>query len=515
MLTYDEIIKYCTDYKIENGIVIDKRTNQQITDENIILKVKSSVLLFKESKEAYQADLAQFGKTTKSQQDYIKKTMEKFGVSNEENAYGVNKLVKAILSSDGHYEENMSGSDLQNSKFSFLVAPKSEYGLAYLKLKFREKGLDIEDLKISQDLTELQHNGISKVIIDFKIKRYEKNSQNSESMDLSNRFFHPRANELNALERQKQLAKQNNDVNAYNSAKAAIEKIIRESPAEITLEEWNSMNLSQQISFVKIKIREAKILQNKDNFNYWSSNLKNLEAKLLEQSASQDLHQPSSSSNQSPEMVKELEEKKDYKFYFDEMMKVVKKYNSEQNMTEEQKKHLFGKIFYNEGYMVERLSNDKEIRQLMTLLVNELGNNEMEKRLSDIILSEMQDKYKQLHPDVKKQEESKKDKNINESNNNPNDLDLSGLINQLKNELNKIQKEYHSMLSDGYIDDQELAILIKMINKVISDGYSLKKIATNQNDIRTISIIIDTLEEEQKKMNKMQNEVEEIDRIMK
>lgn len=528
MLTYDKIMKYCSDYKVENGIVIDKKSNQQVTDEDVILKVKSSVLLFKESRESYQSDISQFGKTTKSQKDYIKKTMEKFGVSNEENSYGVNKLINAMLSSNGHYEENMSGSDLQNSKFSILVAPKSEYGLAYLKLKFREKGLDIEDLKISQDLAELQHNGISKVIIDFKVKRHEKNIQNSDQLDLSDHFQHQRAKELNDLERQKQIAKQNNDEIAYNSARATIEKIVRESPAEVTPEQWDSMSLSQQISFVNIKINESKILHDKDDFNYWNSNLKSLEAKLSEQSESQDLRQASSSSetlegnnqnmpteNQYQEMLHELEEKKDYKFYFDEMIKAVKKYNPEQNMSEEQKKQIIGEIFYNEGYMVEKLSSDEEIRQLMTLVVNELSNNELQTRLSNIILSEMQDKYKQLHPELKKQEEQKENKNINESNNNPNDLDLSGLINQLKGELNNIQNEYRLMLSDGYIDDEELAILISMVGKVINDGYSLKSLATDQNDIRIISATINTLEEEQKKMNKMRNGIEEISKSMK
>ena len=143
MLTYEEIINYCSNYRIENGTVFDKRTNKQVLDEDIILKVKSSVLLFKEAKESYQSDVKQFGNITKSQEDYIKKTMEKFGVNNEENSFGVNKLVNAILSSNGHYEENMSGKDVFNSKFTILVGAKKDYGLASLKLKFRKKGLDI------------------------------------------------------------------------------------------------------------------------------------------------------------------------------------------------------------------------------------------------------------------------------------------------------------------------------------------------------------------------------------
>lgn len=409
MLTYDEIIKYCSDYKVEKGIILDKKSNQQVADEDTILKVKSSVLIFKEARESYQSDISQFGKTAKSQEDYIKKAMERFGVSNEENSYGVNKLVNAILSSSGHYEESMSGSDLQNSKFSILVAPKSEYGLAYLKLKFREKGLDIEDFKISQDLTELQHNGISKVIIDFKVKKYEKRAQNAKQPELSNHFQHPRAKELNDLERQKQIAKQNGDEITYNSIQAAIEKIIRESPAEVTPRQWDSMSLPQQISFVKVKINESKILHDKDEFNYWNSNLKYLEARLSEQSKTQGPYQY-------PETAQELEKKEN--------------------------------------------------------------------------------------------------KNTN-NNSNSGNLNLPSLISQLKSKLNRIQSEYHLMLSDGYIDDIELRVLINMISKVIDDGYSLRSLASSENDIRIISSIIETLETEQKQMNKTQIGIEKVSKTMK
>ena len=73
MLSYEDIMNYCFNYRVENGNVFDKNTNQQILDEDVILKVKSSILLFKESKESYQSDVQQFGKTNKSQEYYIKK----------------------------------------------------------------------------------------------------------------------------------------------------------------------------------------------------------------------------------------------------------------------------------------------------------------------------------------------------------------------------------------------------------------------------------------------------------
>lgn len=714
MLSYEEIMNYCSNYRVENGNVFDKNTNQQIIDEDIILKVKSSILLFKESKESYQSDMQQFGKVSKSQEDYIKKTMEKFSVHNEQSSFGINKLVNAILNSNGHYEEFMSGNDLQNSKFSILVAPKNEYGLAFLKLKFREKGLDIEDLKISQDLSELQHNGVSKVIIDFKVKKYEKTVQNNQENVIQSNIQHPRAQELNELERQKQIAKQNNDEVAYNYAKSSIEKIIRESRLEISPEQWDSMGIQDKIAFVKIKMNEARILNDQDEFNYWNSNLNSLNEKvqssesktedifdekkssledlkntigntegyvvlvhgthmtneevqnmifkeglrttnfnekttldkttkpfdiskytseeikrlfenydhnnknmvviklpleyfnkydftgdldcrktrafmkdkiyidgrykylldpkfivgsyntetmetmlnpsfereltvetkkelrekliklqqdigldseLIEQINSDEIvevNQPTysslptsgSNSNDYQEMIQELETKKDYNYYFDEMLKATQQYNPNIQMTDEQKKQLIGEIFYNEGYLIESLSNDEELRQIMTRSVNELSNNEMQIKLQNIILTEIQEKHKQFHPEKQEVEQNQNVKKTTENKNNEG-LDLSVLIEQLRNELNQVQNAYRYMLSDGYIDDEELATLLGMVNKVINNGYSLKSLATNQSDLRVISVIINSLEEEKKKMNKMQNGIEEIGRSMR
>ena len=714
MLSYEEIMNYCSNYRVENGNVFDKNTNQQILDEDIILKVKSSILLFKESKESYQSDIQQFGKVSKSQEDYIRKTMEKFSVHNEQSSFGINKLVNAILNSNGHYEEFMSGNDLQNSKFSILVSPKNEYGLAFLKLKFREKGLDIEDLKVSQDLSELQHNGVSKLIIDFKVKKYENVVQSNQENVVQSNIQHPRSQELNELERQKQIAKQNNDEVAYNYAKSSIEKIIRESRLEVLPEQWDYMSIQDQIAFVKIKMNEAKILHDQDDYNYWNSNLNSLNEKvqtsekktenisdekkssledlkniigntegyvvlihgtnmtndevknmifkeglrttkfdeattldktttpfdisrytseeiknvfenydhnnknmvviklpleyfniydntadldcrksrafmkdkiyidgrykylldpkfivgsyntetmetmlnpaferkltvetknelrekliklqkeigidpdLIEQINSDEINDvqessynsvPTSSSNNNnyQEMSQELETKKDYNYYFEEMLKATQQYNLNAQITEEQKKQLIGEIFYNEGYLIESLSNDEELRRIMTRSVNELSNNEMQIKLQNIILTEIQEKYKQLHPEKQVVEQHINVQNTTENKNNDR-LDLSILIEQLRMELNQVKNAYRSMLSDGYIDDEELATLLGMVNKVINDGYSLKSLATDQSDLRVISVIINSLEEEQKKMNKMQNGIEEIDRSMR
>ena len=196
------------------------------------------------------------------------------------------------------------------------------------------------------------------------------------------------------------------------------------------------------------------------------------------------------------------------------MLKATQQYDPNVQMAEEQKKQLIGEIFYNEGYLIESLTNDEELRQIMTRSVNELSNNEMQIKLQNIILTEIQEKYKQLHPEKQEVEQHQNIQNTTGNKNNEG-LDLSVLIEQLRMELNQVQNAYRSMLSDGYIDDEELATLLGMVNKVINDGYSLKSLATEQSDLRVISVIINSLEEEQKKMNKMQNGIEEIGRAMR
>lgn len=398
MLTAEQIKNNISNYKVENGIVIDKSNNQPVQDEDKVLEVKSSILLYRESKESYQSDIQQFGKTNKSQDEYINKTMEKFGVNNEQNTYGVNKLINSILSSNGHYEENMSGSDLQNSKFSILVEPKKDYGISYLKMKFRERGLDIENLNINQDLSELQKNGLSKVIIDFKINKYEKQpiqEKKEENINLNNDisqplYQHPMANELNELEKQKQIAKQNGDDVAYNYAQSNIERIIKENRAQVSPEQWNSMSIDERKSFIQTKMREAKILNDKDDFDYWNANLNQLTT---------------------PEPI--IEKKED------------KQHNTPDN-------------------------------------------------------------------------------NLTSTS-----LDFSIMINQLKNQNIQISSDYKEMLSDGYIDDEELANLIKRTNDLSDTAELIKSMVTDKKQEMMIDSIIETINKEQMKMKTMQRGIEE------
>lgn len=214
MFTIEEIKNYSENYYIQNGVVFSKSDRKQIVNEDIILKVKSARLIYNEARDKYQSDTQQFGKPNGDFQRYVTKTMEQLSVNGEVNNYGTNKLLNAILSSNGHIVENFGADTLANSKYDLLIEPKKDYTMSYLKLKFREKGLDIDGLTITCDYNK--QIGIATVTIDYQLKKYEKKTQVdaaiSEQVDIQNNakqtqnvkaFSHPQADLLNELEQQK------------------------------------------------------------------------------------------------------------------------------------------------------------------------------------------------------------------------------------------------------------------------------------------------------------------------
>lgn len=218
-------------------------------------------------------------------------------------------------------------------------------------------------------------------------------------------YRHPKANELNELERKKQIAKQNNDILLYQQLQNKIENIISANRAKVSPQQWDAMDIDERKSFIQIKMKEAKILKDEDEFSYWNASLNRLNLKHQEITQNK-------ASIQEPIVQTEVNE------------------NNPHNLSKD-------------------------------------------------------------------------------------NLDLSGLTGQLRNELTKVQNAYRSMMSDGYIDDEELATLISMNNKIISDGYMLRGLATDSSDLRKINVIISSLEEQKKKMSSMLNGLEENGKIMR
>lgn len=312
MLTIEQIKNNINNYSVSNGVVIQKNNNQQITDEQTILEVKSSILIYNEAKANYQSDINQFGKSNGDVNRYIDKTMEKLAVRDENNSYGTNKLVNALISSNGFFEEMIGDNDLSDSKFSMFFGQKKDYGIAYLRLKCREHGFDIDSFNMNLDDMEFQKNGVSKVSINFNKKEYKK-SNTSEQIEIHNlsgnnkfdyateqlhkainekdedmikywkatientkstTFSYSESSKLNELEQKKKQAIQDGDETLANYYSSNIKMTLQNNPIEVSPEQWDKMDQEEKRQFLLLKMKEAKALNDKDSFEFWNANLK-------------------------------------------------------------------------------------------------------------------------------------------------------------------------------------------------------------------------------------------------
>lgn len=400
MLTVEQVKNNISNHKIENGIVIDKFNNQPVQDEEKILEVKSSIMMYREAKVLYDKRLRG---APEDQDTYINKALKVYGLNGEVNDYPQNKIIREIIEKNEFVQIDYGGNDLSISeKFSFMCEPKKEYGLAIIKYMAHQKGIDISNLDVSIDLSEFQKIGVSKVNIKYNKSAYQKKepqpivetpkeeSQIQQTKLVQQPLYqHPMANELNELERQKQIAKQNNDEDAYKYAQSNIERIIDQNQATISPEKWDSLSIDEQIAFVRLKINESKILHDKGAFDYWNASLNKLEQK--------------------------------------------------KSQTE--------------------VTDSKPLEQSI---------------------------------------ETKSDS-----------LDFSVMINQLRIQNSQISSEYKSMLSDGYIDDEELAILISRLKDLSDNASVIKSMVTEQSQELMIDSIIEMINQESVKITTMQRGIEE------
>lgn len=398
MLTVEQVKNNISNYKIENGIIIDKSNNQPVQDEDKILEIKSSVMMYREAKSLYDKRLRG---APEDHDFYIKSALKRYGLDGDVNAYPQNKIIREILEGNGSIQVDYGGNNLSESeKFSFMCEPKKEYGLATIRYIAHQKGIDISNLNVSIDLSEFKKIGVSKVNIKYEKSFYQKKEPTPvvETLKVESQiqpsqqplYQHPMANELNELEKQKQIAKQNNDEDAYKYAQSNIERIINQNQVTISPEKWDSLSIDEQISFARLKINESKILQDKDAFDYWNANLSSLETKKSQ---------------------------------------------------------------------------------------TDINDNKP----------------------AEKPAENKSDS-----------LDFSVMINQLREQNSNISLEYKKMLSDGYIDDEELAILIRRLKDLSDNALVIKSMVTDKNQESTIDSIIEIINQETAKMTTMQRGIEDI-----
>lgn len=516
-MTINDIKNYIDNYVIQNGNVYLKSNNQQVLDEETILKIKSARLIYNEAREKFQSDTQQFGKPNGDFQKYVSKMMEQLSVNGEVNTYGTNKLINALLSSNGHYEEYMSGDDLANSKFSMLVGVKQEYGIAYLKMKFREKGLDIDNIVIKTQEVK-QANGKSSgqytVIIDFQLKKYEKkvevfNQQTTvqTSSDLQKKeeqkfFTHPKADLLNELEKQKKDALANNDEVAYNFAQSNIERIIRENQVQVSPEQWDSMTYDERKAFILIKMKESKVLNDEVSFNFWNSNLKQLEEKKqgtpVNAQVSENVTTPITPQEEQPQQNNLQDTKTSIETtasLYDKMISALRK-SRIGNLTQDEKKQIVGEIYYYEGFLVESLRNERDIGVVLTKAMQDFSNSQFEQSVLSSLISELQERLKIVSP--KKNEELKVD-----------DGSILSNINILRQEMIKLSAEYDEIRSDGKVDDQELDYLITRMQKLYRTAMSLKGNNLSPKEYQIVNEIIASISNEQRKMTIFRSDIEQ------
>ena len=102
-ITITEINNLLKNYTITNGTVYQKENNQEVKDEDIILKVKTARLIYNEARTDYQETIKQFGKSSKDLEWFIKQTMEKFSLNGETNSFGINKLINIFIVSSQYH----------------------------------------------------------------------------------------------------------------------------------------------------------------------------------------------------------------------------------------------------------------------------------------------------------------------------------------------------------------------------------------------------------------------------
>lgn len=275
MLTYDEIIKYLTMYNYNKGNIIDKSSGEIIQDNELILKVKTAMLVYGIALDDVKTDIRDRGRSGKSKEKYIKTSMEKLGINGEINSFGFNKLINSILSSNGHYSERVGGGkkDLIESKFSILLPPKKDFTLAYLNLRFKDRGLAIDDIKVGVDETNLIKLGSSVVSVDFQLKKRLSNAGHDKFKSC---ISHPKADLLNELEKQKNDAIKNKDDVSYRFAVNNIKRIVTSYPMELSPGDFDNLSFADKKRFFEIKMMEAKVRDDEVDFNFWKSNVEHL-----------------------------------------------------------------------------------------------------------------------------------------------------------------------------------------------------------------------------------------------
>lgn len=88
-------------------------------------------------------------------------------------------------------------------------------------------------------------------------------------------LHHPKAEQLNALQESLKQAEADGDSDAIKGINNAMKMVIDRNRFEITPEQYDALSEDDRERFLTIKMQEAKILGDKDEFDFWNTSYKN------------------------------------------------------------------------------------------------------------------------------------------------------------------------------------------------------------------------------------------------
>ena len=128
----------------------------------------------------------------------------------------------------------------------------------------------------------------------------------------------------------------------------------------VSPEKWDNMSNDEKITFIQLKMNEAKVLNDEDQYAYWNANLQ------------------------------KLQEKKDD--YYQQLMNAINKRRSNNNISEEEKQQILGEIYFCIDNLVKEANTDEEVINLVSKVIDDLNRDDFEKNIQQQILTDLQEK---------------------------------------------------------------------------------------------------------------------------
>lgn len=262
----DAVLDDIQGFLVKDGKVLSRESKEEVTDEDTILRVKTSRFLYNKAKALRDDEQQVRGNrfTDRGPSYYIDKAMERYGFNDEETTFAQGRLLKSLVGADTH-KEAISGGTISGTKFDFLASENADLGIAMLKRRFHQHGLELNGIEVSVDRTRLKKEGNSDVIIDIDSSPLQKTEESS--------FHHPFAEQLSNLEKGLEEARNNGNEEDAAGYQAAIKMTVERHPLEVTPDVWDKMDATDRTKFFQIKMKESRILGDKDAYNYWKANL--------------------------------------------------------------------------------------------------------------------------------------------------------------------------------------------------------------------------------------------------